>query len=79
MKLYDYLMLKEQEQVLLLARKGEFVAKFDNVGTHCVLYSLSSIFVEIEHEKGTNKVVNRAIFQSGADLEKYLPSGEIII
>ena len=79
MGLYDYLMLKEHDQVLLLARKGEFVAKLDHGKTFCVLYSLGTIFVEVEHEKGTGKVVNRAIFQSGADLEKYLPDTKPII
>ena len=79
MTLYDYLMLTEKVQTVTLARKGEHVATVDNGGTFYELYSLSVFFVELEYEKWTKKLVGRAIFQSGLQMEKYLPDTKISI
>lgn len=79
MTLYDYLMLKEQEQTATLAIKGEHVASLDNGGTYYELYSLNTIFVELEFEKWTNKLIGRSIFKSGNQMEKYLPDSQVSI
>ena len=71
MSLYDYLMLKEHKQIIALITKGELVSLLNNGGTYYKLYSLSTFFVQIEFEKWTDKIVDRAIFQSGIQLEKY--------
>lgn len=70
-------MLKEHDQVMLLADKGEYVVTYDNGGTKFVLYSLSTFFLELEQDKATKKMVGRRIFQSGLQLEKYLPDTPI--
>jgi len=75
--MYEYFMLKEHDQVMLLADKGEYVATYDNGGTKFVLYSLSTFFLELEQDKATKKLVGRRIFQSGLQLEKYLPDTPI--
>lgn len=72
MNLYDYLMLKEQKQISTLIDKGRHVMTLDNGATFFQLYSLSIFFVELEYEKWTNRLVGRAIFQSGTDLDKYI-------
>lgn len=79
MTMYEYFMLKEHDQVMVLADKGEYVATYDNGGTKFVLYSLSTFFLELEQDKTTQKLVGRQIFQSGAQLEKYLPDTAITI
>jgi len=73
MTMYDYLMLNEHSQALTLALKGEYVATCDNGNTEFVLYSLSTFFLELEKDKITEKMVGRQIFQSGRQLDKYLP------
>jgi len=73
MTLYDFLMLKEHIQIATLLMKGVLVDRKDNGGTYFMLYSLDSIYVELEYEKWTNKLVGREIFQSGTQVEKYLP------
>lgn len=77
MKLYDYLMLKEHAQVITLVDKGNYISTLDNGGTYFQLYSLSTFFVELEYEKWTKKLVGRAIFQSGLQMEKYLPDQQL--
>lgn len=72
-------MLKEHDQVMVLADKGEYVATYNNGGTSFVLYSLSTFFMELEQDNTTKKLVGRQIFQSGAQLEKYLPDTAISI
>ena len=79
MTLYDYLMLKEQVQTATVAIQGDHVASLDNGGTYYMLYSLDTIFVELEFEKWTNKLVGRSIFKSGTQLEKYLPDTQVSI
>lgn len=79
MTLYDYFMLNERKQVIMLADKGELIATLNNGGTFYQLYSLSVFFVELEYEKWTNKLVGRAIFQSGLQMEKYLPDSQVSI
>ena len=44
-----------------------------------VLYSLSTFFLELEQDKATKKLVGRQIFQSGAQLDKYLPNFKVSI
>jgi len=73
MTLYDYLMLKERKQIITLLHEGQHIMTLDNGATVFELFSLSIFFVELEYEKFTKKLVGRAIFQSGTDLEKYLP------
>ncbi len=79
MTLYEYLMLSEQVQTAVLAIKGEPVTNLDNGGTYYMLYSLDTIFVELEFEKWTNRLVGRSIFKSGHQLEKYLPDFQVSI
>ena len=79
MTLYDYFMLKEHKQVIALLDKGKHIATLNNGGTYYELYSLSTFFVELEYEKWTKKLVGRAIFQSGLQMEKYLPDSQISI
>ncbi|MEE9362309.1 MAG: hypothetical protein V3U92_06910 [Cellulophaga sp.] len=73
MTLYDYLMLEEHYQAILLAEKGECIASYDNGETEFVLFALSNIFVELEKDKTTQKMIGRKIFKTGVELDKYLP------
>ena len=79
MTLYEYFMLEERKQVTILVNKGEHVSTLDNGGSFYELYSLSVFFVELEYEKWTKRLVGRAIFQSGMQMEKYLPDTQIVI
>lgn len=72
-------MLKEYGQIITLLDKGKHVTTLNNGGTFYVLYSLSVFFVELEYEKWTNKIIGRAIFQSGLQMEKYLPNSKAFI
>lgn len=79
MTMYEYFMLNEHNQAITVADKGEYVATYDNGGTNFVLYSLSIFFFEIEQDKKTKKMIGRQIFQSGSQLEKYLPNFKLPI
>jgi len=79
MKLYDYLMLKEHTQIYTLIKEGSLITTLDNGETYYMLYSLSTFFVEFEYEKFTKKPLGRAIFQSGIQIEKYLPNSKVLI
>lgn len=79
MTMYEYFMLKEHDQVMLLADKGEYVATYENGKSNFVLYSLSTFFLELEQDKATKKLIGRQIFQSGTQLDKYLPNFKVSI
>jgi hypothetical protein len=70
--MFDYLMLKEYKQITTLIGEGQRVAKLCDGGIYCALYSIRIFFVEVEYEKWTSKIVGRAIFQSGKQMEKHL-------
>lgn len=79
MKLYDYMMLKERDQIFALVRKGEHISTLNNGATFFQLYSLNTFFVELEYEKWTWKLVGRSIFPTGLQMEKYLPENPLTI
>ncbi|MEM9364040.1 MAG: hypothetical protein AAGA43_15470 [Bacteroidota bacterium] len=79
MNLYNYLMLSEHDQAMALASQGKFVALYDNGNTRFQLFSLSTFFYEMEQDKKTKKLVGRRIFQSGRQLDKYIPDSKMII
>ncbi len=79
MTMYDYLMLKEHDQVIIFANKREYVATYNNGRTDFVLYSLSTFFIELEQDLKTKKMIERQIFQSGAQLDKYIPDCSVLI
>lgn len=79
MTMYDYLMLKEHDQVMALASRAKFVSAFEDSTTKFCLYSLSIFFIELQQDKQTKKMIARNIFQSGTQLEKYLPKSYSLI
>lgn len=84
MKLYDYLMLSEREQMTKAMVCGKPIAKLHLKTSSFVLYAINNFFFEIEYlyepevSRLENVVLSRHIFKTGYRLEKYLTK-ELII
>lgn len=76
MKLHDFMMLPYLEQCKAIVTKTEFVTSIDDLGVTYELYALGSMFIELEREFFTRKILGQSIFRRGTKLEKYWGSIE---
>jgi len=71
MKLHDFMLLPLLKQCDVIVNQTEFVTALDGQGKSYELYALGSMFIELEREFFTRKIIGQSIFKKGAKLEKY--------
>lgn len=69
---YEFMKLDHKQQLRELIVKGEMIMKVDNGDSYFVLYALGRMFIEVEHEKFTDRFISLAPFTSGKRLDKYV-------
>lgn len=72
MKLYDFLILPEEEQFNTIWNSGVFVGQVFENDIVLNLYSINEFFVEVHYNSTLNKIVDKKSFKQGHLLEKYL-------
>ena len=70
--LYEFMMLSEIQQYAMIAFRADFVTSINGMGSSYHLYALGTMFIELEREFFTEKIIGKSIFKRGAKLEKYL-------
>lgn len=80
MKLYDFLILSNEEQMAQIMLHGALITKLWEKDRLFVLYSLDTFFFEMEYHgnpKSTKQealLVRKHVFSTGVRMEKYLAS-----
>lgn len=80
MKLYDFLILSNEEQMAQIMLHGTLVTKLWEKDCLFVLYSLGTFFFEMEYHGNTKSakqeamLVRKHVFSTGVRMEKYLTS-----
>ncbi len=69
--LYQFKLLKDQEQYDLVFNKGQFLTFLLKSNSRFALYALNKFFVEIEYDVKSNEIVNKVRFISGDKLDLY--------
>jgi hypothetical protein len=72
MKLYDFLILSEDEQFNAVWNSGVFVGQIFENDIVINLYAINEFFVEVYYNSNLNKIVDKKSFKYGHLLEKYL-------
>lgn len=70
--LYEFMLLSEIQQYAMIAFRADFVTSLNGMGSSYHLYALGTMFIELEREFFTEKIIGKSIFKRGAKLEKYL-------
>lgn len=73
MKLYDYIVLPEEEQFNAVWNNGTHIDTFINGNIKINLYALNDFFVEVYYDEKLNKIIDKKHFKHGHLLEKYFP------
>ena len=73
MKLYDYIILSEDEQFNAVWNNGIHIDTFVNGNVKINLYAINDFFVEIYYDTVLNKIIAKKHFKHGHLLDKYLP------
>lgn len=80
MKLYDFLILSNEEQMAQIMLHGTLVTKLWQKDRLYVLYALGTFFFEMEYhgnpkfEKQEAFLVRKHVFSTGVRMEKYIES-----
>ena len=74
MKIYEYLILDEENKYQTVWDKAVHIDTFITSSIIYQLYSLGDFYVEIHYNPETNKIVGNLPFKQGEHLEKYLPN-----
>lgn len=77
MKLNEFESLGYDEKLFYIVDKGTFVDNYITEEVRINCYSLFNFFVELEYDPVLNRLVNIKSFNSGAELDKYLPNNNI--
>jgi len=78
MRLYDFLILSNEEQMAQVMLHGTLITKLWDKRRLYVLYSLNTFFFEMEYhgnpksEKEQALLLRKHVFSSGVRMEKYL-------
>ena len=72
MKLYDYIILSEEEQFNVVWQNGAHVDTFIDENIKINLYAVNDFFVEIYYDGELNKIIYKKHFKQGDLLDKYL-------
>jgi len=73
MKLYDYIILSEDEQFNAVWNNGTHIDTFIDGDIRINLYAINDFFVEIYYQAALNKIIEKKHFKQGHLLDKYLP------
>ena len=71
MEEYEFKDLDLDEKAKLIMRLGKLVDRRDYINVSVILYSLSTIFIEMFYNKRTNDFINISVADDN-DLRKYL-------
>ncbi|TJY35893.1 hypothetical protein [Pontimicrobium aquaticum] len=69
--------LEYEEKLFCVVDNGTFVDNYITNEVRINCYSLFNFFVELEYDPIENKIVNVKSFNSGAELDKYVPKSNI--
>jgi hypothetical protein len=72
MKIYDFLILEEQQQYQSVWDLGKHIDDIVLETIHHQLYAIGDFYVEIHYNVSDNKIVGKLAFKAGEPLEKYL-------
>jgi len=72
MKIYDFLILGEQEQYQSVWDQGKHIDDIIVDKIHYQLYAIGDFYVEIHYSTADNKITGKLAFKAGEPLEKYL-------
>ncbi|WP_116787814.1 hypothetical protein [Flavobacterium psychrotrophum] len=72
MKLYDFLILTEQQQYQAVWDEGTHVDTLACDGVTCLLYAVNDFFVEVRYIQEDNTILGKTEFKQGEHLDKYL-------
>lgn len=72
MKIYEFLILSDEQQYQTVWDKGTHVGTAYKNGLTCQLYSVGDFYVEVQYNPGTNKIVGKLPFKQGAHLDAYI-------
>ena len=72
MKMHDFQLLPEEEQIEILYQSGVFIGKQKQAFSIILLYQLESFYVEVVYTKYRNHVKHLHCFDSTEMLEPYL-------
>ena len=72
MKLYEFLILSEEEQYNTTWEIGVIVDQFIKEGIAINLYAINEFFVEVYYDRKNNKILYKKTFKHGELLDKYL-------
>jgi len=72
MKIYDFLILGEQEQYQSVWDQGTHIDDIIRDRIHYQLYAVGDFYVEVYYNVSDNKIVGKQAFKAGEPLEKYL-------
>ena len=73
MKLYDYIILPDDEQFNAIWNNGTHIDTFIAGNIKINLYAINDFFVEIYYDAELNKIIDKKHFKQGHLLNKYLP------
>ena len=71
LSLYDFLSLLDQDQYEEIFQRGDYPDISIEGEKRFVLYAVYKLFVEVEYESSTNKIVNKRASTTGDLLDKY--------
>lgn len=72
MRMYDFKLLADDEQIDVLYEEGSFLGKRYFHGSQVLLYALDSFYVEVFYKQYRRHIDRINCFQSTAQLQPYL-------
>jgi hypothetical protein len=72
MKLYDYIILPDEEQFNAVWNNGNHIDTFIDANIKINLYAINDFFVEIYYDAALNKIIDKKHFKHGELLDKYI-------
>lgn len=73
MNLYDFNLLTEDDKLISVWNKGEFIDNHISINGIKNLYAINKFYVEVVYDAKNNKIIGVESFKTGKDLDKYLP------
>jgi len=73
MKIYEFLILPEQERYQAVWDNGKHIDTKAKNGIIYSLYAINDFFVEIHYNQENNEIIGNLPFRRREVLEKYLP------
>lgn len=77
MRMYDFKLLADDEQIDVLYNEGSFLGKRYYNGSQVLLYALDSFYVEVFYKEYRRYISCINCFQSTAQLQPYLEQVDV--